>query len=500
MASLEELRAVRLAKVEKLRSLGIDPYPAVSQRSNDIGEVLVKFDELKGDGKEYVLVGRAMSIRGQGALAFIDLADGTGFDVDEKGTIQAFLKKNDAPAYEGHPEVSGFELFTEVADQGDFIEVRGTLDLSRTGEKTIFVKSWRMLTKSLLPLPDSWFGLKDEDERMRHRYIDFLLRPVDTRGTLKRKSMFWREVRNFLESRRFLEVETPMLEVTTGGAEARPFKTHHNDFDMPVYLRISVGELWQKRLMAGGFDRTFEIGRVFRNEGSSPEHTQEFTNMELYAAYMDNEAGMKLSEELIKKVVERVWNTLDFDIRGKKVSLAGTWDRIDYAETIKKFTGVDIETASTGELAAALDKLEVKYEGDNRERLTDSLWKYCRKQIDGPVWLTGHPVLISPLSKLSADGKRVERSQLILAGAEVTNGYAELNDPIEQQKRFEEQQKLIDSGDEEAMMPDHEFVEMLEYGMPPTFSIGFGERLFSFLEGKPLRETQAFPLMRPKGE
>jgi lysyl-tRNA synthetase class 2 len=222
--------------------------------------------------------------------------------------------------------------------------------------------------------------------------------------------------------------------------------------------------------------------------------------MELYAAYMDNEQGMKLSEDLIKKVAMRVWNTLDFDVRGKKVSLDGTWDRIDYAETIKKFTGVDIESASTEELAAALEKLNVKYDGNNRERLTDSLWKYCRKQIDGPVWLTGHPVLISPLSKLGEDGKRVERSQLILAGAEVTNGYAELNDPIEQQKRFEEQQKLIDAGDQEAMMPDHEFVEMLEYGMPPTFSIGFGERLFSFLEGKPLRETQAFPLMKPKGE
>jgi len=315
-----------------------------------------------------------------------------------------------------------------------------------------------------------------------------------------KKAKFWDSMRSFLKKEGFLEVETPTLEVTTGGAEARPFKTHHNDFDIDVYLRISVGELWQKRLLAAGFPRVFEIGRVYRNEGTSPEHLQEFTNMEFYAGYMDYNQGIELTERMIKEVVQETFGTLIFEIHGKKVDLSGKWEKISYVDTIKKMLDIDVLSASEKEMEEKLDELKVKYEGTNRERLTDSLWKVCRKQIIGPVWLVDVPKLVSPLSKEKQENPLLtERVQLILAGAECTNGFSELNDPIDQSNRFELQKELLEKGDEEAMMPDWEFVEMLEHGMPPAFGFGIGgERLFAMLVDKPLRETQLFPLMRPK--
>lgn len=296
----------------------------------------------------------------------------------------------------------------------------------------------------------------------------------------------------------FLEVETPTLETTTGGAEATPFKTHHNDYDLDVYLRISVGELWQKRLMAGGFPKTFEIGRVYRNEGTSPEHAQEFTNMEFYWSYADYNDGMKLVQEMYRKIASEVFGTTKFTTRGHTFDLADEWVKIDYAEEIKKQTGIDITSASEKDMMNKLNGLKVKYDGTNRERLTDTLWKYCRKNITGPAFLINHPVLVAPLAKSVVGKPVVQMFQPIIAGSELGRGYSELNDPIDQANRFAEQQKLIDKGDTEAMMPDHEFVEMLEHGMPPTCGFGFGERLFAFLIDKPLRETQMFPLMKPR--
>ncbi|MDE2040853.1 MAG: lysine--tRNA ligase, partial [Patescibacteria group bacterium] len=306
----------------------------------------------------------------------------------------------------------------------------------------------------------------------------------------------------------FLEVETPTLETTTGGAEATPFKTHHNDYDMDVFLRISVGELWQKRLLAAGFPRTYEIGRLYRNEGTSLEHAQEFTNLEFYASYMSFDEGIRFTEELIKTVAREVFGTLEFGVVGSKsqavkpgvmFTLEGKWPRIDYVETIEKMTGVQVLTSSEKDMEAKLRALKVEFDGKNRERLTDTLWKYCRKQIVGPAWLVGHPKLVSPLSKADPlNPEKTLRVQLILAGAEMTNGFAELNDPLDQRARFDEQERLIQKGDAEAMMPDDEFVEMLEHGMPPAFGFGTGDRLFAVLAGKPLRETQMFPLMRPK--
>ncbi|MFA6524097.1 MAG: lysine--tRNA ligase [Candidatus Paceibacterota bacterium] len=485
MSSIDEIRDTRIKKLELLKQRGINPYPAESKREISINKIIENFNDLTNKKELKWIGGRIMSIRGQGAIIFITLNDGTG-------NFQALLKK----------DIIGdekFDFFNEVVDIGDFIEVYGNFFITKRGEKTIEIKDWTMLSKSLRPLPEKWHGLQDTEERFRKRYLDILMNP-EIKELFEKKAKFWDSMRSFLKKEGFLEVETPTIEITTGGAEARPFKTHHNDFDVDVYMRISVGELWQKRLLAAGFPRVFEIGRVYRNEGTSPEHLQEFTNMEFYASYMDYNQGIELTERMIKQVAEETFGTLNFEIRGHKIDLSGKWERISYVDTIKKMLEIDVLSASEKEMKEKLDELHVKYEGTNRERLTDSLWKVCRKQIVGPVWLVDVPKLVSPLSKAKPENPLLtERVQLILAGAECTNGFSELNDPIDQSNRFELQKELIEKGDEEAMMPDWEFVEMLEHGMPPAFGFGIGgERLFAMLVDKPLRETQLFPLMRPK--
>lgn len=483
MSSLEEIREVRLKKLEKLKSLGIDPYPASVPRDFSIKTLKDGFEEYKNAVKDVSIAGRIMALRGSGAIVFAVLFDGTE-------RMQAIIKKD--LIGEG-----AFKLFSDTADIGDFISVTGKPDLSQSGEQSIFTANWTMAAKSLLPLPEKWHGLTDVEERYRKRYLD-LLNNTELRDLLVKKAKFWEVTRNFMKENGFLEVETPTLELTTGGAEARPFKTHHNDFDIDVFLRISVGELWQKRLMAASLPKTFEIGKVYRNEGTSPEHLQEFTNMEFYWSFADFHDGMKLVRELYIKIATEVFGKTKFTYKDHTFDLAGDWKEIDYVEEIKKQTGIDVVSANEREMKDKLDELGVKYEGENKERLTDTLWKYCRKNISGPAFLVNHPVLVAPLAKLKEGGKTVQMFQPIIAGSEVGRGYSELNDPLDQAKRFEEQRKLLEAGDEEAMMPDDEFVEMLEYGMPPTCGFGFGERLFAILADKPLRELQTFPLMRPK--
>ncbi len=482
--ALDEIRNIRLQKLEQIKKSGMNPFPSKTIRTHTLKEVEDNFDELSVSHTQVTLAGRVMSLRGQGALVFFDLFDGTA-------RFQSLFKKDDTTE-------KGFVFFKDVVDMGDFVEVTGTLFVTKTGQKTIEVIDWRMLTKSILPLPEKWHGLQDTEERFRKRYLD-ILGNDELRDLFIKKAKFWQVTRRFLTERGFLEVETPTLEITTGGAEANPFKTHHNDFDIDVYMRISVGELWQKRLMAAGFPKTFEIGRIYRNEGSSPDHTQEFTNMEFYYAFADYRDGMKLVKELYQTIAQEVFGTTKFETRGYTFDLADEWKEIDYSEEIKRQTGIDIFGADVSEMKAKLKELNVKYEGDSKERLTDTLWKFCRKHIAGPAFLLHHPKLVAPLAKESGkDARVVERFQVILAGSEIGNGYSELNDPIDQRQRFEEQQALIDKGDNEAMMADYEFVEMLEHGMPPTCGFGFGERLFSFLVDKPIRETQYFPLMKQK--
>ncbi|MEQ1561355.1 MAG: lysine--tRNA ligase [Nitrospira sp.] len=484
MASLEEIRSARMQKLEILKNKGINPYPTDVPRDFPVNFLKTNFDAQIESGNSVSVAGRVMALRGQGAILFAVLFDGT-----EK--IQAIIKKDTIG-----DEV--FSLFVDTVDVGDFISVTGKPALSKTGEQSIMSESWVMASKSLLPLPEKWHGLQDIDERYRKRYLDFLMNE-ELRDLIVKKSQFWSVAREFLKNEGFLEVETPSLEVTTGGAEARPFKTHHNDFDLDVFLRISVGELWQKRLMAGGFEKTFEIGRVYRNEGSSPEHLQEFTNLEFYASYMTFEDGKELVKNLFTKIAKDTFGKTEFETRGHKFDLASKWEELDYVDTVKKITGVDVLSDSVETLKEKLDELGVKFDGNNRERMTDSLWKYCRKSISGPAFLVNHPKLVAPLSKENPDNANLTKTfQVILAGSEVGRAHAELNDPIDQATRFSKQKELIEGGDEEAMMSDDEYVEMMEHGMPPTFGFGFGERLFAFFADKPLRELQTFPLMRPK--
>jgi lysyl-tRNA synthetase class 2 len=484
MAQIDNIKKSRLEKLKSIKDFGFDPFPAKSKKNHYIEEALNDFSKLSKSKKRVILAGRIMSIRGHGGATFLDLRDGTG-------KIQGFLNKDNV-------KEKNYNFFLENFDIGDIVELEGALFQTKRGEKTIEISKFKILSKSLLPLPEKWHGIQDCEDRYRKRYLDLLMNQ-DLRDIFIKKSKFWQVTRDFMNKKGFFEVETPTLEVTTGGAEANPFKTHHDDFDINVYLRISVGELWQKRLIAAGFEKTFEIGKVYRNEGSSPDHLQEFTNMEFYWAYADYEDGMKLAKELYKDIAKQVFGTTKFKSKGFEFDLAKEWKIVSYREEVLSQTKIDVLNTSVEEIKRTLKELNVKYEGDSVPRLVDSLWKYCRKNISGPVFLIDHPKFVSPLAKEKIDKPGLtERFQIIIAGTEVGNGYSELNDPIDQRERFEEQQKLLKSGDKEAMMPDWDFVEMLEHGMPPTCGFGFPERLFSVLMDKPMRETTLFPLTKPK--
>lgn len=483
MASLSEIRAERIKKRDLLIQAGKDPYGSAPSDVVSIAPVNQDFTKLEKEATKISVAGRVMGLRKHGGSVFADLFDGTD-------RIQFFLSKQAV----GEKE---FALFIDTIDIGDFVTVSGTVFLTKQAVKTLAVVKWDIVTKTLQAIPSEHFGLKDDDERYRKRYLDLLLND-ELREVFTRKAKFWDITRQYMKNAGFMEVETPTLEVTTGGAEARPFATYHNDFDMDVYLRISVGELWQKRLMAAGFPKIFEIGRAYRNEGTSPEHLQEFTNMEFYWSYADYQDGMKFVQDMYRTIATELYGTTRFTMREHTFDLADEWVEVDYVKEIEDKTGIDITIATVEEMQKKLQELEVNFVGNNKERLIDSLWKYCRKKISGPAFLVNHPLVVAPLAKPRKDGQTVEMFQPIIAGSEVGRGYSELNDPEEQHKRFKEQKELLEAGDEEAMMPDWEFVEMLEYGMPPTCGFGFGERMFAFLEGKPLREVQFFPLIKPK--
>ncbi len=483
MTALEEIKAERIRKRDLLLKEGMDPYATKGDLTHYINSFLKDIQSLIDSDTVVTLVGRVMSIRSHGQLVFVDIYDGTD-------KVQVLVSKKSLSD-------KLFNLFIEAVDTGDFVEFTGVAGHTKRGLPALMAKEWRMLTKSINAIPNEHFGIKNEDERYRKRYLDILL-DQDLRDMFARKEKFWRVTRQFMRDSGFMEIDTPTLEITTGGAEARPFQTHHNDFGIDVYLRISVGELWQKRLMASGYPKTFEIGRAYRNEGTSPEHLQEFINLEFYWAYADYNEGMSLVKELYRHLAKEVYGTTKFSVHGHDFDLADDWEILDYVEEIKKRTDIDLNIADKEALIRRLNELSVKYEGDSLERLTDSLWKYCRKQITGPAFVVHHPISIAPLAKQRKDKKTVEMFHPLIAGSEVGRGYSELNDPEDQATRFREQQQLLEAGDEEAMMPDWEFVEMLEYGMPPTCGFGFGERLFAFFEGKPLRETQLFPLLKPR--
>jgi len=486
MPDIEELRKTRIAKLKKLQDAGLLAYPAKTARTHSVADALAHFNKLFKSKKTFVLAGRIMAMRGHGGATFLDINDGS-----EK--IQVLLKKEKLGE-------KGYQFFLDVFDMGDFVEIKGKLFTTKRGEKTIEAQDYKMLAKALLPLPEKWHGLQDVEEKLRKRYLDIIFNP-EVRDMVQKRSVFWSSMREFMVKKGFMEVETPVLETTPGGADARPFVTHHNALDMDVYLRIAMGELWQKRLMAAGFEKTFEIGRQFRNEGMDSEHSQDYTQMEFYWAYADYEQGMQLVEELYKHVAKETFGTLKFKIRGFDVDLGKKWEKYDFNSTIAKYTGVNIEEASLPEIEKALQKLKIDYDkkGFNMTRAIDNLWKHCRKNISGPGFLINVPIIMEPLAKrMEKHPKLVQRFQVMMAGSENGKGYSELNDPIDQAERFAEQQKLREKGDEEAQRYDKDFVEALEHGMPPTCGFGVSERLFSFLMDKPARDCQIFPLMRPK--
>ena len=521
MPTIEELKQIRTDKLKKLETAGILAYPAKTKRTHSVAEVLNNFTKIAKSKKEIIIAGRIMAQRGHGGATFLDINDGSDVDIktkkaswniksvfnlskknisDSKVVSEVGFTKIQAIIKQDKVGEKGYQFFMEVFDIGDFVEIKGTLFTTKRGEKTIEANDYKMLSKSLLPLPEKWHGLQDVEEKLRKRYLDVIFNP-EVKEMIKKRAMFWSSMREFLVNRNFLEVETPVLETIPGGADAKPFITHHNALDIDVYLRISMGELWQKKLMVAGFEKTFEIGRQFRNEGMDAEHLQDYTQMEFYWAYADSEKGMEIVEEMYKYIAEKTFGTLKFKIKEFDVDLGKKWEKYDYVSTVSQYTGINLNEASLAEMEKALDKLKIHYDknGFNKARAMDSLWKYCRRKIAGPGFLINTPIEVSPLAKKNEkNNKLVQRFQIILAGSENGNGYSELNDPIDQAERFQEQQNLREKGDEEAQRYDEDFIEALQHGMPPTCGFGVSERLFSFLMDKPARDCQIFPLMKPK--
>lgn len=478
---LEDIKQDKIRKLKNFQEAGIDPYPAGPFEKECSKDVLNK-----KIGEEVKVAGRIMLFRDMGNIAFLHIQDACG-------RIQVVLNKKE---FDGD-----YKFWVKNLDSGDFIGIEGERFDTKKGEKSVLVKKLILLAKSILPLPDKHKALQNDEEKFRKRYLDIIFNE-EVREMIIKKDKFWNSIRTFLKERNFTEVETPVLETSAGGADASPFETYHKALDLDVYLRISMGELWQKRLMVAGLEKTFEIGRQFRNEGMDYEHLQDYTQMEFYWAYANYEKGMELVKELYRHIAEETFGTLKFKIRDFEVDLGAEWKQYDYVETIKEKTGVDIGKADIKEIETKLKELGIKYEKDlNRGRAIDNLWKYCRKQIAGPGFLVNEPLEVSPLAKKKKDSPNlVERFHVLIAGSELGNGYSELNDPIDQAERFEEQQKLRDAGDDEAQMHDEDFVEALEYGMPPTCGFGMSERVFSFLMNKTGRECQIFPLMKKKSK
>jgi lysyl-tRNA synthetase class 2 len=484
--NIQLLKEERLAKAQQLITAGQDPYSIGSRRTATIAEFIQKFSLLEESSEEQVLAGRIIAKRGHGALIFVDLHDGTE-------RTQALLREDEM-------DTSAHTLFSETIDTGDFVELTGVAMTTQRGAQSLLVTSWRILTKSLLPLPKEHFGIKDEDERYRKRYLDMILNE-EIAQLVAIRSKFWNTIRSFLLTKDFTEVETPILENTTGGAEATPFITHHDALDIDVYLRISP-ELWHKRLIVGGIPKVFEIGRIFRNEGMSAEHLQDYTQLEFYEAYSDYTKGMDMIKDLYRHIAHNVFGTGVFTIKGHEIDFDKEWETYNLIDIIKERFSIDPLSTTLSEVHSTLSEHSIAFDPQSTGigRGIDLLWKSVRKEYVGPGFLVGVPKYLEPLAKSSPENPDVvERFQVILAGSEMGKGFSELNDPTDQRERFAAQQALRDAGDDEAQMADETFIEALEHGMPPTFGFGVSERLIAFLMDKSIRETSLFPLMRPKG-
>ena len=484
----DEYVAARRAKLARLREAGVDPFPGHFHRTHTTAEARAQFDALSEAGQEITLAGRLMLRRNMGKVQFVTVEDGSG-------RFQLFLQRDELG--EGP-----YELFKETADLGDFIGATGTLFTTRTGEQTLKVSRWEMLSKALRPLPEKWHGLTDPEARFRRRYLDLISNP-DSRELLRKRALIVREVRRFLDDRGFVEVETPVLQGLHGGASARPFATHHNALDRDLVLRISL-ELYLKRLLIGGFDKIYEIGRNFRNEGIDRSHNPEFSMLETYEAYADYQDVMRMTEELVSTVALRALGSMTISVQGTPIDLTPPWPRTPLRDAIRSATGIDYEAFPTLEtLDGEVRKRGLRVEPQKtRAKLIDQLLDVAAAEVIQPVFFVDYPVELSPLAKLKPGAPGVvERFEAFAVGIEIGNAFSELNDPDDQEERFLEQLRQAQAGDDEAQSMDLEFLEAMQHGMPPAGGLGMGiDRLAMFLlDAHNVREVIAFPMLRELG-
>lgn len=480
-----ELRKVRLDKLQAFREAGRDPFVVTTaDQELHTADVVSRFEEL--EGKDVSLCGRIMSKRPMGKAAFMNIAD-------RDGRMQVYVRRDDV----GEEEYAFFKKY----DIGDIVEVKGFVFKTQTGEISVHAKSVKLLSKSLLPLPEKYHGLTNVDTRYRQRYVDLIMNP-EVKDTFIKRSKIIRAIRKYLDSQDFIEVETPMLVANAGGASARPFETHFNALDEDLRLRISL-ELYLKRLIVGGMERVYEIGRVFRNEGLDTRHNPEFTLMELYQAYTDYHGMMDLTENLYRFVAQEVLGTTKIVYNGVEMDLGKPFERITMLDAVKKYAGVDFSEIKTDEEAKALAK-EKGIEFEARHKKGDILnlffEEYVEEHLIQPTFLMDHPVEISPLTKRKPENPDyVERFEFFMNGWEMANAYSELNDPLDQRERFKAQEELLKQGDEEANHTDEDFLTALEYGMAPTGGIGFGiDRMVMLLtDSAAIRDVLLFPTMKP---
>ena len=481
--NINDERDVRLNKLQTLIKEGINPYPARVHRTHTLKEALEE-----KEGQEMTVTGRLMTKRDMGKLTFAHLQDGTG-------RMQIALKKDEI-------DEAAYKHFLKKIDSGDIIEVTGEKFITHKKEPSVLVRSFTLLSKALLPLPDKFHGLNDEETRYRKRYLDFLINEGQKEKIIVR-SRILKYMRDYLDNAGFIEVETPSLEVVASGALAQTFDTHLNAFDLPVHMRICMGELWQKRLLIGGFEKTYEIGRAYRNEGVDHSHNPEFTMMEFYWAYADINDNIKLHEEMMPFIVEKSVGTLKIENDGDIINFTTPYPRITFHDAVLEHSGIDINNYDDAtSLGKAMKEKGYDVEkGAERGKLLDNLYKQStRLHIIQPTFVLNYPVELKPLAKKAEDPRYTEMFQLVIKGFELSNSYTELNDPIDQRERFEEQARLAEAGEEEVMGYDHDYVEALEYGMPPATGTGIGiDRLAALITNShTLREVTAFPLMKPE--
>jgi len=498
---LPEFREARLIKAKSLLDKGFNPYVDKFNISHNSKFLIDKYDYLE-NGQEFNLdvsiAGRVLARRVMGKIAFFSISD-------QEGTIQLYLDKLIIDENIDHlSKHLSFDDLKELVDIGDWIGVRGTIKKTNKGELSIKVTTWKMLSKSLKPLPDKWHGLTDIEKRYRQRYLDLIVNP-QSKNVFKVRATCISMIRRWLDSKDFLEIETPILQSEAGGAEARPFVTHHNTLDIPLYLRIAT-ELHLKRMVVGGFEKVYELGRIFRNEGISTRHNPEFTSVEIYQAYSNYIDMMDLCEELISNIVLKLCDTATINYQGEEIDFSRSWKRISMKNAVMEFTGINFDSFQ-GDLNRAIETLkveniEIPTKANTLGRLLNEVFEQkVESHLIEPTFVTDYPIEISPLARSHDNDKEfVQRFELYIAGREIANAFSELIDPVDQRRRLEMQQSLRDAGDLEAHCIDEDFLQALEIGMPPTGGLGIGiDRLIMLITDSPsIRDVIPFPLLKPE--